>query len=236
MQAGHQTRVAVAGRDSIESLRLADLLREIIGRENVFRHLETEHLLKFLEEHAHIPIVVFVDIFSFDLQHVTKTIGEFGFGIRKLCSAFTRTRMSGKRGRRSFPAIGQTGSAITTTSTRCQTTRSSNPLSGERSESPRGRRNTISDTSRSASRSSDAGVAPYSSPEDRLLGAGTVFVSYARSDWDGAISPLIPRLRQAGFQLWVDQAFLVGGEDWMDDIGEALIKAASACWRSVPTR
>ena len=71
METDHQTRVAVAGRESMECLRLADVLREVIGRENVFRYLETEHLLKFLEKHSQIPIVVFVDIFSFDLQEVT---------------------------------------------------------------------------------------------------------------------------------------------------------------------
>jgi hypothetical protein len=68
--------VAVVGRESIESLRLAHLLREMIGPDNVFRHLETEHLMTFLEMHTEIPIVVFLDIFSFELQHVAQMIGD----------------------------------------------------------------------------------------------------------------------------------------------------------------
>ena len=64
------------------------------------------------------------------------------------------------------------------------------------------------------------------------MGAATVFVSYARSDWDGTISPLTRRLQQAGFQLWVDQGFLVGGNDWMDVVGEALDRC-SVCLLAV---
>lgn len=75
----------------------------------------------------------------------------------------------------------------------------------------------------------DAGVvAADASPEVRPLGEETVFVSYSRSDWDNAVSDLINRLRRGGFQLWVDQGFLVGGEDWMDAIGEAL-KRCGVC-------
>jgi hypothetical protein len=52
VESSQQTQVAVVGRDNIENLRLADLLRKMIGQENVFRYLETEHLLKLLAERA----------------------------------------------------------------------------------------------------------------------------------------------------------------------------------------
>ena len=230
MQAGHQTRVAVAGRESMESMRLADLLREMIGRENVFRHLETEHLLTFLEENANIPIVVFVDIFSFDLQHVTKTIGEIRLRYPKVVFSLYTDPDEWKTRKVELPGDW---------SDRLGHYYHLHKVPNDEEFEPIVRR-----AFRVASREAqynfghepiritewfDAGVlTPDPSPEDRRLGAGTVFVSYARTDWDRAISPLIPRLRQAGFQLWVDQGFLVGGEDWMDAIGEAL-NQSSVC-------
>ncbi|GAB4482741.1 MAG: hypothetical protein Kow00124_31810 [Anaerolineae bacterium] len=49
-----------------------------------------------------------------------------------------------------------------------------------------------------------------------------VFVSYARTDWDQFVEPLVRRLRAEGFNVWVDQDLIRGGEDWMDRINEAL--------------
>jgi hypothetical protein len=224
MQSSQQTRVAVVGRESMESLRLADLLREIIGQESVFRHLETEHLLKFLEEQAETPIVVFVDIFSFELQHVTQMIGEVRVRYPRVVFCLyvdpdewktRRVELPGEWSERlghyyrlhkvpndeEFdPIVRQ---AFRKTSSEAQYNFGHEPIA--------------------ITQRFDAGVlAPDPSREARPLGEKTVFVSYSRRDWDRAVSPLIQRLRQAGFQLWVDQGFLIGGEDWLDAIGEAL--------------
>ena len=52
-----------------------------------------------------------------------------------------------------------------------------------------------------------------------------IFVSYAREDWDNFVNNLVVWLKQQDFSVWVDHHLLIGGEDWMDAIGEALDKA-----------
>ncbi|MBE2271710.1 MAG: TIR domain-containing protein [Anaerolinea sp.] len=50
----------------------------------------------------------------------------------------------------------------------------------------------------------------------------TIFISYSRRDWDSHVRPLVERLRQAGYSVWVDQHLLQGGQDWRDEINHAL--------------
>lgn len=49
-----------------------------------------------------------------------------------------------------------------------------------------------------------------------------LFVSYSRSDWDEYVEPLVTHVRTAGFDVWVDQHLLHGGDYWFDEINEAL--------------
>jgi hypothetical protein len=50
----------------------------------------------------------------------------------------------------------------------------------------------------------------------------SVFLSYSRRDWDRFASPLVDRLRSEGVHVWVDQHTIDSGDDWMDEINEAL--------------
>jgi hypothetical protein len=50
----------------------------------------------------------------------------------------------------------------------------------------------------------------------------TVFVSYSRTDWNGFVAGLVADLTRGAHRVWVDQSYVVGGDDWMDAIGEAL--------------
>ena len=52
----------------------------------------------------------------------------------------------------------------------------------------------------------------------------SVFVSYSRDDWDEFVNPLVARLEQHGIQFWIDQHLLQGGDNWLDEINEALTK------------
>lgn len=49
-----------------------------------------------------------------------------------------------------------------------------------------------------------------------------IYVSYNRKDWDEFVQPLVSHLRPLGFNTWIDQRYLGGGDDWMDKINEAL--------------
>jgi WD40 repeat protein len=55
-----------------------------------------------------------------------------------------------------------------------------------------------------------------------IIGTESIFISYSRRDWDGYVRPMVERLRQAGFSVWVDQHLLQGGQDWRDEINHAL--------------
>jgi len=56
----------------------------------------------------------------------------------------------------------------------------------------------------------------------KVLAPEAIFISYKREDWDEFVRPLITKLQNAGLQVWVDQHDLEGGEDWLDEINEAL--------------
>jgi hypothetical protein len=66
-------------------------------------------------------------------------------------------------------------------------------------------------------------------PQLEALAAGrlSIFVSYSRKDWTEFVEPLVDRLQQAGFEVWVDQHLLRGGQNWLDEVNQAL--ASSDC-------
>ncbi|MCB9450295.1 MAG: response regulator [Anaerolineaceae bacterium] len=59
-----------------------------------------------------------------------------------------------------------------------------------------------------------------------ILQQNIVFISYSRSDWMDFAGPLVDFLTREGFNVWVDQNLLLGGEDWLDTINEALARSA----------
>src|SRR5689334_973823 len=68
-------KVTVVGEESVANLRLADTLRTILGKDNVYRCLELHHLTEFLDKYHLNPVIVFLDLFGYDLAQVTQTIG-----------------------------------------------------------------------------------------------------------------------------------------------------------------
>jgi hypothetical protein len=64
-----------------------------------------------------------------------------------------------------------------------------------------------------------------SAPDNELSGGSDgniAFVSYARRDWDEFVCKLVSDLAKESYRVWIDQNYLVGGDDWMDAIGQAL--------------
>lgn len=50
----------------------------------------------------------------------------------------------------------------------------------------------------------------------------TIFISYSRRDYDEYVAPLVSKLRDAGYNVWIDQGQLQAGQRWLDEIEEAL--------------
>ena len=62
-------------------------------------------------------------------------------------------------------------------------------------------------------------------PRAQVSAAGPeIFLSYGREDWDEFVEGLVRMLRDEGFNVWVDQHLLRGGDDWMAAINEALAR------------
>lgn len=49
-----------------------------------------------------------------------------------------------------------------------------------------------------------------------------IFVSYSRGDWTLHVLPLVEQLRSENFSIWVDQDYILGGKDWLDELYQAL--------------
>lgn len=53
-----------------------------------------------------------------------------------------------------------------------------------------------------------------------------IFISYSRGDWDRYVKPLVSRLQAEGLHIWVDQQYIEGSDDWLDEINNALKASA----------
>lgn len=49
-----------------------------------------------------------------------------------------------------------------------------------------------------------------------------IFVSYSREDYREYVKPLVDRLKLSGFEVWLDQDVIGGGQDWLEEINFAL--------------
>jgi hypothetical protein len=49
-----------------------------------------------------------------------------------------------------------------------------------------------------------------------------IFISYSRQDYASHVNQLVDCLQQTGFQIWIDKNNIDGGDDWLNEIVEAL--------------
>lgn len=54
------------------------------------------------------------------------------------------------------------------------------------------------------------------------LSPESIFISYSHTDWEEYVRPLVIHLAQNGFKVWVDQNLLRGGQNWRDEINNAV--------------
>lgn len=217
-------KVCVLGAESLHNLRLAEVLRGLTGAGNVLRQLEPEHMLACVERHAASPLVVFVDLFSLDTSEATQAIERTRDAHPDVvfCMYLDPTEWTARRDELhgEWPERFEHYFRLHKV-----------PLEDDLEPTVRAawRMASTYALSRSDSTHDDdsdgfrAGlVKPTADPASSTQ--GTVFVSYSRADWEGAVSGLVDSLRSAGFRTWVDRSSIVGGNEWLDVINEALRK------------
>ena len=214
----------VVGQESIHNLRLSDLFRKLIGSQNVKRFLETRHLVEYLSENTSKPIGIFFDLFSYDSTMSTDTIGY----IRNQypASVFCMYVSSVERNVRwnELPSNWQKRLIHYYTIFKEPEDTELEPIVRRSLQSvmTEAAYNVQQTPIRLTSPNEENHLPPHftQNPKDKLN--NSVFISYSRVDWEPFVSQLVNRLRDNGLSLWIDQHLLVGGDDWMDAIGEAL--------------
>lgn len=69
-------KYAMVGDETAENLRLSQILKQAYGKANVARLLEVRQLEPFLRDNQSCPIVICLDLFSFDLTEAMAEVGR----------------------------------------------------------------------------------------------------------------------------------------------------------------
>ena len=56
----------------------------------------------------------------------------------------------------------------------------------------------------------------------RLVKPKSIFVSYRHDDYPEYVKPLVETLSDNGMNVWIDQSYLEGGQEWLDKVTHAL--------------
>jgi TIR domain len=217
-------RYAVVGLDTPDNFQLAEILRRIRGKDVVARFLELNHVEPFIEKHSDGPLVVFFDLFGFDVLEGTNFIGQvrerhpkavFTLYVDKSEFQANRDELPAHWGDRlrhyyklykeDDPEI-QFEPAVRAALQRADWEATHNIANEPIRLTPVFERG-LSGTEPNRNERPDGNIA---------------FVSYARCDWDGFVFRLVSDLVKEPHRLWTDQDYLIGGDDWMDAIGQAL--------------
>lgn len=199
--------VIVAGDECVDNMRLTKTCRRILGDEQVRRVLELRHLYEAVDElETNTPVGIFLDIFSYDLLEAIEAIGTIRQQYPGLSFCLYVSHDDHKMRWKELPQLW---------------------------------RDRLTHYYRLYKATEDSAFEPvvrrvlhtmleYDLKNMHKLSTKTMpirpqlFVSYARVDSNGFVEDLVERLRAAGQNVWIDQHLIVGGDDWMDAIGEAL--------------
>ncbi len=214
----------VVGSESIHNLRLSDLLRKLLGTNRVFRFLETRHLLDHLSRGTSKPTGIFLDLFSFDAKHSTETIGDVRNRYPSVVFCLYIGNEEQNARWQEFPDSWQSRlghyfkifKQPEDTELEPIVRRALYSIFDEAS-------NNIENKPRRLTYTDNINSIPPSIIETSTTKSDkSIFISYSRSDWDSFVESLVTRLRDKGHAIWIDQHLLIGGDNWMDEIGEAL--------------
>jgi hypothetical protein len=218
-------RFALVGDETDGNFLLSKTLRRIYGKEYVARLFELEGLGPVLASHKGAPMVVCLDLFSYDLDAATRAVGRIRdetfptvvFSLYVDHDEYER-RASELPGnwRDRFEHYYKTFKEPADVDFEEIVRMSLAPAEGEAlfnvgaAEPVR-----LTPVFRK-------GLIEPAAEADRPTDRPTVFISYSRKDWDGFVSRLVSDLARGSQRVWVDQDFIEGGNDWLDAIGKAL--------------
>jgi hypothetical protein len=216
-------KYAVVGVEDMSNLRLAQILRRLHGKENVARFLELSQLGPFLAANSEYPIVVCLDLFGFDLAEATGTIER----VRETCPRVVFNLYLDKDVYRARTAE-LPASWHDRLSHYYKTYKESADIEYEpivraslRGSEREAMHNLTNEPIRLTPVFQKGLILPESS-ETGEPSAPIAFLSYSRKDWEGFVSTLARDLAKESKKVWIDQDYIIGGDDWMDAIGEAL--------------
>jgi hypothetical protein len=221
-------KVTVVGEESLSNLRLADTLRNILGKENVYRYLELHHLIEFLSKNHLNPVIVFLDLFGYDLVQVTETIGTIRQKYPSVVFNLYMDRDDFKGRWRELPREWATRLDHYFRTYKQSADVEIEPiirlalrLAQDESLLSLGKIQRELDARPTIQKNA---LPSHSAPKTVGEIDQTIFLSYSRSDWDTFVSNFANQLTEHGYNVWVDQQFLIGGSNWMDSVGDALNK------------
>ena len=215
---------ALIGQESADNLRLSQILRRIYGEGNVFRYLELPHLLSFLAEHVESPIVVCVDLFSLDLGEATETIGQIRDTYRRVVFNLYVDQDEYRSRRDELPGPWRDRFVHYHKTFKEGQDVEYEPIvrSSIRPSQLEAEYNMNHQPIRLSPSFNKGLIAPEDHLPEEPDSANTTFISYSRHDWSEFVSDLVNHLTRQSLTVWVDQSLIVGGDDWMDSVGEAL--------------
>lgn len=217
-------KYVIVGEESISILRLSQIVKKAFGGDNVARILELDHLEPFLAANQQHPIVVCFDLFSFDLTAATDTIGRIRdstypkvvFNLYLDQDEYrARNRELPERWQSRFLHYFKTFKEGDDVDFEPIVRASMRPATNEALH------NMAYEPIR-LTPAFDRGVVESDASRADTSHSPMAFVSYSRSDWDGFVSALVSDLSNEQEKVWLDQDYIVGGDDWLDAIGAAL--------------
>ena len=213
----------LVGDENPANLRLSQILKQAYGKQNVARFLELQYLEPFLISHQESPIVVCLDLFSFDLKEVTDTIGHVRDTYPKVVFNLYLDQDEYRRRSNELPEHWQERFRHYNKTFKEGPDVEYEPIvrGSLRPSENEAMHNMAYEPIRLTPVFKKGLVGPEASAENKP-DAPMAFISYSRNDWQGFVAGLTSDLAKESHKVWVDQNYIVGGDDWMDAIGEAL--------------
>lgn len=216
-------KFVLVGDETADNLRLSQILRQVYGRENVARLLELRLLETHLAARSGSPVVVCLDLFSFEPVEATETVGRIREAFPKVVFNLYVDQDEFRRRSHEFPEHWRARFQHYYKTYKEEPDVEFEPIvrGSLRPSILEALHNMSHEPIRLTPVFAKGLVTPDADAKDKP-DRPTAFISYSRKDWPGFVSGLVDGLAKESYSVWVDQNLIEGGDDWMDAIGQAL--------------